>query len=98
MIMPCMNSTSARESGGNLAFVDGGRVLLGWPGAPGCTTTGALESRCCETEGKEQRTTKAVTGSSIPHSRNGFFAGWMTRRCSLIRFGGGIGAKLNAAY
>src|SRR5215471_18224972 len=98
MIMPCMNSTSARESGGNLAFVDGGRVLVGWPGAPGCTTTGVEESRCCETEGKGKKTTKAVAGSNMLHNRAGFFAGWTSRRCSLIRFGGGFGAKLNAAY
>src|SRR5215467_1277308 len=47
MIMPCMNSTSACESGGRAAFVEGGSVLLGLPGAPGCTTTGFDESFCC---------------------------------------------------
>src|SRR3974390_530585 len=41
MIMPCMNSMSALVSGGNLALVPGASVLLGWPGAPGCTTAGA---------------------------------------------------------
>jgi len=40
MIMPCMKSTSACERGGSVALVDGGNVLLGLPGAPGCTTTG----------------------------------------------------------
>src|SRR5215467_4112800 len=47
MIMPCMNSTSACESGGRAALVEGGSVLLGLPGAPGCTTTGFDESFCC---------------------------------------------------
>jgi hypothetical protein len=46
MIMPCMNSTSAREVGGKVPCVDGGRVLLGVPGAPGCTTTGFAASVC----------------------------------------------------
>jgi hypothetical protein len=35
MIMPCMNSTSACERGGSVALVEGGNVLLGFPGAPG---------------------------------------------------------------
>src|SRR5712671_1337890 len=47
MIMPCMNSTSACDRGGSVALVDGGRVLLGLPGAPGCTTTGVARSVCC---------------------------------------------------
>src|SRR5713226_133064 len=47
MIMPCMNSTSACERGGSVALVDGGSVLLGLPGAPGCTTTGVAGSVCC---------------------------------------------------
>src|ERR1700722_2770057 len=45
MIMPCMNSTSAGASGGNEAWVEGGKVLVGCPGAPGCTTTGAAAVR-----------------------------------------------------
>src|SRR5690349_7513084 len=52
MIMPCMNSTSAGDRGGRVPFVDGGSVLLGFPGAPVCTTTGfaglvEAESACC---------------------------------------------------
>src|SRR6266581_9748339 len=46
MIMPCMNSTSACDRGGSLALVEGGSVLLGLPGAPGCTTTGVAGSVC----------------------------------------------------
>src|SRR5215472_94789 len=47
MIMPCMYSTSACERGGSTPFVDSGSVLLGLPGAPGCTTTGLADSACC---------------------------------------------------
>ena len=38
--MPCMKSTSACANGGKLGLVPAGNVVLGWPGAPGCTTTG----------------------------------------------------------
>jgi hypothetical protein len=38
--MPCMNSTSAGDRGGRMARVDDESILLGAPGAPGCTTTG----------------------------------------------------------
>lgn len=38
MIMPCMKETSPGESGGRVACVSEGRVLEGWPGAPGWTT------------------------------------------------------------
>src|SRR5258706_7416634 len=48
MIMRCIKATSAGERRGSVAWVEGGRVLLGFPGAPGWTTTGALaESVCC---------------------------------------------------
>src|ERR1700735_791857 len=49
MIMPCMNSTSACDSGGSVPFVEEGSVLLGFPGAPGCTTTGPVAEPppCC---------------------------------------------------
>src|SRR5437868_3559215 len=40
MIMPSMKATSAAERGGSAARVDGGRTLLGCPGAPGCTMAG----------------------------------------------------------
>jgi len=40
MIIPCMNSTSARDIGGRDAWVSAGRVFVGSPGAPGCTTDG----------------------------------------------------------
>src|SRR5215469_5578162 len=44
MIMPCMKATSADETVLGLARLEGGRVLLGSPGAPGCTTEAEL---CC---------------------------------------------------
>src|SRR4051812_32284661 len=39
MIMPCMNSMSFPEMGGSFALVFDGSVAVGWPGAPGWTTT-----------------------------------------------------------
>ena len=66
--MPCMNSTSAWDLGGSVAFVDGGSLLLGLPGAPGCTTTGVAGSVCCARAGSEKRPVKALTASSVPHS------------------------------
>lgn len=42
-----MNCTSAGEYGGKVARVEGGNVLVGWPGAPGWTTTGDFGSACC---------------------------------------------------
>ncbi len=44
--MPCMNSTSAGDRCGATPVVESGSLLLGFPGAPGCTTTGP-ESDCC---------------------------------------------------
>jgi hypothetical protein len=42
-----MNSTSARDGGSNVALVEDGSVLLGFPGAPGWTTTGASAGEVC---------------------------------------------------
>src|SRR5262245_23313629 len=98
MIIPCMNCTSASESGGSLAFVDGGRVLLGWPGAPGCTTTGAEESRCCVCALKQEKATALVASNKTRQNRADSLAGWTSRSWSLLRLGCGIGAKLNPAY
>jgi len=42
-----MNFTSAGETGINVTLVEDGRVLVGWPGAPGWTTTGEGGSACC---------------------------------------------------
>src|SRR5262245_26233469 len=97
MIMPCMNLTSACESGGSLALLYGGKVLVGWPGAPGCTTTGAGESRCCDGDAGEKKLNEAAAKSNQPENRAGFLAGRTARRCSLLRFGCGFGAKLSLA-
>jgi|SRR5271156_829068 len=48
--MPCINSTSAEERGGSLPLVEGGRILVGEPGAPGCTTTGVGSARCANAD------------------------------------------------
>ncbi len=38
-----------------MGLVVAGRIRVGWPGAPGCTTTGVAESDCCAQTGKENR-------------------------------------------
>jgi endogenous inhibitor of DNA gyrase (YacG/DUF329 family) len=50
MIMPCINSTLAGEAGGSFAVVEEGNRLLGWPGAPGWTTTGRGPFCCARAE------------------------------------------------
>src|ERR1700722_12571401 len=69
MIMPCMNATSAGESLGKVGRVDGGSVLLGCPGAPGCTTTGGDADPACWADAgsvsKPSRATAAMTKGSI---------------------------------
>src|SRR5277367_2596842 len=48
MIIPCMNSISAWEGWGKVGLADAGSVLLGIPGAPGCTTTEVdCANPCC---------------------------------------------------
>jgi hypothetical protein len=42
-----MKSISACDGRGNAALVEAGSVLLGCPGAPGCTTTGVDAFACC---------------------------------------------------
>src|SRR6266436_5914959 len=53
MIMSCIKSTSACDRGGSVALVDGGSVLLGFPGAPGCTSTGFSITLLCARGGAE---------------------------------------------
>src|SRR5258708_28063933 len=62
-IIPCMNSTSAGERGGRMARVDDGSVLLGAPGAPGCTTTGLARSVCCGGATGEKKKAENLVGS-----------------------------------
>src|ERR1700691_1292164 len=68
MIMPCMNSTSACDHCGGAPFVVGGSVLLGFPGAPGCTTTGVAESLCCPCAAQQKQPAAPLAASSMPHS------------------------------
>src|SRR5260370_27046523 len=86
MIMPCMNSTSAFDRGGSVPFVDGGSVLLGLPGAPGCTTTGVAGSVCCAYAGEEKKPAHALAVSRMPHSRAGPLAGRAGTRDTALKF------------
>src|SRR6202035_63156 len=70
MIMPCMNSTSACDRGGSAALVEGGSALLGFPGAPGCTTTGGgAESVCCACAAEQNKPAATLAARSMPHSK-----------------------------
>src|SRR5277367_2241205 len=83
MIIPCMNSTSACDCLGSVPFVDGGSVLLGLPGAPGCTTAGVAVSVCCahNVEGKRPGAQKipvrALAARKMQHR--------ILRRCRPVR-------------
>src|SRR6266481_2833780 len=91
MIMPCMNSTSACDRGGSVALVDGGSVLLGLPGAPGCTTTGFAGSVCRaliaeeKTPAGHKKPVETLAASNIPRS--------ILRRCHSICVDFGICAN-----
>jgi len=58
-----MNSTSFGELGGKVAVVDGGSVRVGWPGAPGCTTTEVLGSACCAQTGNDHKPARALAAT-----------------------------------
>src|SRR6266568_2086398 len=58
--MPCINSTFFGEAGGSVALVDGDRVRVGSPGAPGCTTIGAAGSACCAQTGSESEAARVL--------------------------------------
>jgi hypothetical protein len=62
----------AGDSGGRVALVEGGRVLLGWPGAPGWTTTGLEESDCCARAENAENASAVVANSRTPHSGKDF--------------------------
>src|ERR1700719_2271296 len=63
MIIPCMNSTSAADRGGSTARVDDDNVLLGIPGAPGCTTTGLAGSDCWPPAAQQKTTAETLMAS-----------------------------------
>jgi hypothetical protein len=70
MIIPCMNCTSAGERGGSVALVDDGSVRVGWPGAPGCTTTGVVGLACCAQTGSENNPERlAAAISPLRHAK-----------------------------
>jgi hypothetical protein len=71
MIMPCMKSTSAGERGGSVPFVEAGSVLVGLPGAPGWTMTGAEGLDCWEVEGEGNKDMAEVVASSAAPSWKG---------------------------
>src|SRR5262249_35026491 len=59
-----MNCTSAGETGGSVARVVGGRVRVGFPGAPGWTTTGFDGVACCAKTCNENRLTRVLADAS----------------------------------
>src|SRR5262249_10397609 len=66
-IMPCMNCTSAGEAGGSVPLTVGGRVRVGFPGAPGWTTTGGAGSVwCCAQRPKEKALASVLADTSTP--------------------------------
>jgi hypothetical protein len=69
MIMPCMNSTSACDRGGNFAVVEAGSFLLGWPGAPGWMITGAAKSDFCALAAGTKKQLIAIAARIAPVAR-----------------------------
>ena len=66
-----MNSTSFAEFGGNFARVVDGNDLVGWPGAPGWTTTGVAGSGdCAETEGDNKHASATAAMITPGNERN----------------------------
>lgn len=66
-----MNSTSFAEFGGNFARVVDGNDLVGWPGAPGWTTTGVAGSGdCAETDGDNEHASATAAMITPGHERN----------------------------
>src|SRR6185295_492596 len=64
MIMCCINSMFLGEAGGNVPVVVGGSVRVGWPGAPGWTTTGPGGGACCALITDVSRTARAPAARS----------------------------------
>src|SRR5262249_48948102 len=64
-----MNCASAGETGGSAPLVVGGRTFVGFPGAPGWTTTGAAGAVCCAQTRKEDKLARALaTASAHEHA------------------------------
>src|SRR6185503_16722645 len=81
MIIPCINWTSAAEVGGNVAVVEGGSSRVGWPGAPGWTTTGGLGSACWAASDTDTKQTRMLARAATAIKQRGFIdfetAVWM---------------------
>jgi hypothetical protein len=76
-----MNSTFFFELGGSFALVSAGKVLVGCPGAPGCTTVGALLSAFCPNAPTDKKQTSAPAAASpLPETAtpNIDRSSWMT--------------------
>jgi hypothetical protein len=69
-----MNWTSAGEVGGNVARVEGGNVRVGWPGAPGWTTTGVAGSACWAETDSDNKHARAPAAKSRELESNHFIA------------------------
>src|SRR4029077_5796807 len=86
MIMPCMNSRAGCERGGSVALVDGGSVLLGLPGAPGCTTTGVAGSVCCDHIAEQKNPEEQKKAAPVPALiRSRFWGARVTRQAARDR-------------
>ncbi len=59
-----MNWTSAGEAGGSLPFMVGGRTRVGFPGAPGCTTTGVAGAGCWAQTRQEGKLARVLAAAS----------------------------------
>src|SRR4029453_8001472 len=79
-----MNCTSAGERGGSVALVDDGSFRVGWPGAPGCTTTGAAGSACCAQTGRENKAARIL--AAINPLRHTFITDRSLRTLSMKSF------------
>jgi hypothetical protein len=93
-----MNSTSAGDSGGNFALLEGGRILVGWPGAPGCTTTEAVEPSCSERAGEGPEAKENAAASNAAHLGRRILALLIAPRSPWIDIRCGIGAKPKLEY
>src|SRR5215475_3914061 len=59
-----MNCTSAGEAGGSAPLVVGGRTFVGFPGAPGWTTTGAAGAACCAKTRKDDKLARVLDAAN----------------------------------
>src|SRR5260370_33002834 len=92
--MSRINSPSACDRSGSFALVDGGSVLLGFPGAPGCTITGLAGSLCCARAGEHKEAAGVPAASSMPYTTADLLAEWRPR-FGPKRSGPPFGVQLN---